>query len=573
VKCEPGVRILLDGRTVGVTTRDLGGLVVQDVTPGQYVIQAQKEGFRTQEVRVSVEPGAVHVVRVLPFEERAAAVAGGSVATAIGQHAGVLIVRSVPIDCRLRIAKLGIDAEKFVAECRCDGVPAGTYEIEAGALGQTLKQAVTVEAGRTTEVLLNFVRGEVQTVATPPPQPAGETAPPSAAQSTAEAVKRLENDLAETERELTEVRGVLQISREGTGLDEVKRLLERRDGLARRQRELSFELSVMRQRSRNEEESARREASVRRRKAFDADYAEYGRLLRDPDLLPEIKDQAWLELCRKWSVEPGKGAGRLLWDETRALPYKILTRVVDLGEGVELELVEVIAGTFSMGSEDGDDDEKPVRGVSASRPFWIGKYEVTQGQYRVVAEASPAHFRGENRPVESVTWRDAEGFCRRLTDRERKAGKLPVGYLYRLPTEAEWEYACRAGTTTPYAFGERLDPTLANYDVSQGAGRGAPAPARETLPVGSFRPNAWDLYDMHGNVWEWCVDWYDRDYYSRAPVTNPCNVRPSSSAVCRGGSWTSPMSFCRSANRNYSDPRQANHMTGFRVVLGTPLGE
>jgi len=570
VKCESGIRVVLDGKVCGVTSKELGGLVIQDVPPGQYVIQAQKEGFRAQEFRLSVQPGGVQVVWVLPFQERVPA--GGVAVPAIGQYPGTLIVRTVPTDCRLRIPKLGIEADKFAEECRCEGVPAETYDIEAVALGQTLKQAVVIEPGKTAEVLFNFVRGEVQTVAAQPASGPGETAP-APVLNTTETVQRLEAELAETERQLTDVRSVLQVARQGTSLDEVRRLLAQRDGLARRQRDLAFELSVMRQRGRNEEEGARRVATAQRRKQFEAEYAEYGQLVRDPDLLPEVKDQAWQALCRSWSVEPGKGAGRLLWDDNKAVPYRVLSRVIDLGEGVDLELVEVIAGAFAMGSEDGDDDEQPVRTITMSRPFWIGKFEVTQGQYRAVTGASPAHFRGEDRPVEGVTWQDACAFCARLTERERKAERLPAGYQYRLPTEAEWEYACRAGTSSPYAFGDRLGPALANYDVSQGAGRGGPAPARETLPVGSFRPNAWDLYDMHGNVWEWCLDYYDREYYGRAPVIAPCNVRPGASVVCRGGSWTNPMSFCRSANRNYGDPRQANHMTGFRVVLGMPLGE
>jgi formylglycine-generating enzyme required for sulfatase activity len=572
VKCEPGVRILLDGKVTGLTSRDLGGHVIQDVPPGLYVIQAQKEGFRAQESRITVHPGAVQVVWFLPFDERAIAGVAGVAPAAIGQRTGVLVIRSVPVECRLHIPKLGIDAEKFAAECRCEAVPAGTYEIEAAALGQSLRQAVTVEEGKTADVFINFIRGEVQTLATLPPAVPGAASAPAAA-PTAETVQRLAAELAECERELGGVRSVLQVAREGTGLDEVRRLLARRDDLARRQRELAFELSVMRQRQRQEEDGLRREATLQRRKEFDADYAEYGRLLLDADLLPEMKDRAWQALCQRWSIEPGKGAGRLLWDDTKAVPYQIVSRVVDLGDGVEMELVEVIAGSFAMGSEDGDADEKPVRTIFLTKALWMGRFEVTQAQYRAVTGDSPAHFRGENRPVENVTWREATAFCQRLTERERQAETLPSGYQYRLPTEAEWEYACRAGSATPYAFGDRLEPAVANYDVSQGAGRGAPSSARETLPVGSFRPNPWDLHDLHGNVWEWCADWYDRAYYARAPATNPCNVRPSSSVVCRGGSWANPMSFCRSANRNYSDPRRANHMTGFRVVLGPPPGE
>lgn len=571
VKCEPGVRILIDGRESGVTSREPGGLVIQDVPPGSYVIEARKEGFRRQELKVTVRPGTVHVLYVAPFLERAAPAAPGQKPeAAISQRTGGLVIRTVPVDCRLRVPGLMVDAEKSAAEWRGESVPAGTYEIEVAALGQTLKQGVTVEAGATVDVMFNVLRREVHVITTQPPPPPGPADKAVPALSTEDQIAATEAQLATAERELSDVRMTLQGAKDGTDLGHVRRMVDRRDELARRQRDLSYELSVLRQRARNEAESARREAEQKQRKEFDADYAEYNHLARDPDVPAEVRLNAWAALCAKWSVAPGDSAGRLLWDEAKAAPYRVVSRVVALEGGVELELVEIIAGTFSMGSEDGDDDEKPVHGITISRPFWIGKYEITQAQYRAVTGTTPSHFHGESRPVESVTWQDASLFCKRLTERERKAGRLPAGQEFRLPTEAEWEYACRAGTTTPFSFGDRLDATMANYDISQGAGRNGPVPIRETLPVGSLKANAWDLYDMHGNVWEWCADWYDREFYARSPQTNPFNIRPGPSVVCRGGSWVNPASFCRSSNRNNGDGRQANHMTGFRVVLGAP---
>ncbi len=564
IKSEAGVKVLLDGKDSGSTAREVGGLVIQDVLPGTYVIQVRKEGFRPQEMRVTVPPGAVSLVYVLPFQERAVA----AVEAAITQYTGALVVRTVPVDCRLRIPALLMDFQQSVPECRNDAVPAGVYEIEATALGQTLKQAVTVEAGKSVDVLFNFGRGEVQVVMAQPAfavMKAAAVAVPRAA-----AVAQVEARLEETERELAAVRGELQACKEATDLERIRRMMARRDELERQRHDLSFELNVARQRGRNEAETARREAAQQRRKAFDTSYAEFTRILRDPDLPSELKTAAWEALCKAWAVTPGASVGRLLWDEAKAAPYKVLSRVVQLEDGVELELVEIVAGSFAMGSEDGDDDEKPVHTVSITRPFWIGKYEVTQAQYRAVRGATPAHFRGDTRPVENVTWLDADAFCKRLTEREKKAGRLTGVEAFRLPTEAEWEYACRAGTTTSFGCGEQLTAALANYDTSQGAGMGAPLPTRETLPVGSFKPNAWGLYDMHGNVWEWCADWHDREYYGRSPQLNPFNVRPSAAMVCRGGSWMNPASFCRSANRNSGDVRQVNHMTGFRVVLGPP---
>ena len=564
VRSEAGVRILLDGREAGTTARDLGGLVIQDVLPGTYVIQACREGFRPQEQRVAVQPGAVHLVYVLPFSERA----GAASEAAITQYTGSLIVRTVPVDCRLRIPGLLVDSQQSVPECRWDAVPVGTYDIEATALGQTLKQAVTVEAGKTVDVLFNFVRGGMQVVMAQAASTA-VTAPAPAA-PTAAAVAELEALLQATERELGEVRSELRTSKEAVGLERIRHMLERRDDLDRKKRDLSFELNVMRQRGRDEAERAVREAAQEKHRAFDASYAEFAWIMRDQDLSVELKTKAWQAICKAWAIDPGASVGRLLWDDARSAPYRVLSRVVQLEGGVELELVEIVAGSFAMGSEEGDDDEKPVHIVAITRPFWMGKYEVTQAQYRAVMGSMPAHFRGDNRPVENVTWVDADAFCKRLTEREGKAGRLPGGDTFRLPSEAEWEYACRAGTTTPFSCGDQLAAILANYDTSQGVGRAALTPARETLPVGSFRANPWDLYDMHGNVWEWCADWHDREYYARSPQLNPLNMRPTAAAVCRGGSWTNPASFCRSANRNSGDLRQANHMTGFRVVLGPP---
>ena len=161
----------------------------------------------------------------------------------------------------------------------------------------------------------------------------------------------------------------------------------------------------------------------------------------------------------------------------------------DLGNGITLEMVKIPGGKFTMGSpedEEGrDEDEGPQRDVNVPA-FFMGKFEVTQEQYEEVMGNNPSHFKGDKRPVERVSWNDADEFCKKLSQK--------TGRTYRLPSEAEWEYACRAGTTTRFHFGENITPDLANYDNK----------IRETTPVGKFRSNAFGLYDMHGNVWEWC---------------------------------------------------------------------
>ena len=198
--------------------------------------------------------------------------------------------------------------------------------------------------------------------------------------------------------------------------------------------------------------------------------------------------------------------------------------------------------------------------VYLTKGIWMGKFEVTQAEYQNVMSNNPSSFHGSpNRPVESVSWDDATVYCTNLTDRERAAGRIDTNWTYRLPTEAEWEYACRAGTTTTYCFGE--DPSrnrlgfYAWYDVNSGG---------QTHEVGGRAPNRWGLYDMHGNVWEWCQDWYGD--LPGGNVTDPQG--PSGLArINRGGSWENDEGFCRSGLRSYDNPSSRRNSFGFRVVL------
>jgi len=244
--------------------------------------------------------------------------------------------------------------------------------------------------------------------------------------------------------------------------------------------------------------------------------------------------------------------------------------------GLNLELVPIAAGRFAMGSTNGGSDERPVTQVEITRAFWLGKTEVTQGQWEAVMGSNPSNFKGANRPVEQVSYDDVVEFCRKLTARERAAGRLPSGYEYTLPTEAQWEYACRAGTTGDYSFGNNADELsrYGNYcdrsntndfdwkDKSHDDGQD------KTAPVGSYRPNAWGLYDMHGNVWEWCLDWYTGTLPG-GTVRDP--VGPSSGAgrVLRGGGWSGTASGCRSADRVRLEPGYRNSNLGFRLALSS----
>ena len=220
--------------------------------------------------------------------------------------------------------------------------------------------------------------------------------------------------------------------------------------------------------------------------------------------------------------------------------------------GMEFKLIP--AGTFTMGDASGDDDETPHE-VTLTKPFKMGVHEVTQAQYEQVMGVNPSEYKGANNPVEMVSWEDAVEFCRRLS--ELPAEKA-AGNVYRLPTEAEWEYACRAGTTTKFSFGDD-ESDFGEYGwYRENSGR-------TTHPVGSKLPNAWGLYDMHGNVWEWCQDWYG-DYPSGS-VTDPSGATSSSYRVLRGGGWDYSADGCRSAYRGRGLPSFRDYgRLGFRVV-------
>ena len=240
-------------------------------------------------------------------------------------------------------------------------------------------------------------------------------------------------------------------------------------------------------------------------------------------------------------------------------------------------LVDIPAGSFTMGSPDSElargTDEGPQTPVTISHAFKMGKYEVTQAEYLSVMGVNPSYFPGDlSRPVEQVSWLEASNYCCRLTACEARAGRLPAGYAYRLPTEAEWEYACRAGTTTPFHYGNELRSGMANFYGYYEYLAGDPYHYNaggiylgRTTSVGSYAPNAWGLYDMHGNVWEWCQDRYGP--YSGVSVSDPQGPPTGSDRVVRGGDWVISAHYCRSAQRYGYNPPYRYYRIGFRVVL------
>jgi formylglycine-generating enzyme required for sulfatase activity len=257
---------------------------------------------------------------------------------------------------------------------------------------------------------------------------------------------------------------------------------------------------------------------------------------------------------------------------TRTEPIKVeSTRI----ESVRVESTKVMpsgfvrinGGTFLMGSPLNEPERysNEVQHQVTVSSLYVGKYEVTQTEYQAVMGTNPSDFKGYNLPVENISWYDAVEYCNRLSQRE---GLTPAYQIsgtnvtcdwnangYRLPTEAEWEYACRAGTTTAYNTGNTISTNTGWYkDNSNSA----------THPVGQKSANVWDLYDMHGNVWEWCWDWYDK--YSSIEQTNPRGPSSGSSRVLRGGSWFIYGRDLRSAYRNYSSPFGRSNNIGFRLV-------
>ncbi len=254
-------------------------------------------------------------------------------------------------------------------------------------------------------------------------------------------------------------------------------------------------------------------------------------------------------------------------DKAKPAPDKTLT--LDLGDGVKLELVRIEPDEFMMGSPAGEtgrhDDEKQHK-VRIEKPFYMGVYEVTQGQYKAVTGENPSHFKGsDDLPVEQVCWHDAVDFCKKLSQK--------TGRTVRLPTEAEWEYACRAGTTTPFSFGRTISTAEANYDGNYTYGNGVKGVDREkTIPVGSLKkPNAWGLHDMHGNVGEWTSSKYAEYPYKADDGREEAGG--AASRVLRGSSWHLSPDYLRAAIRGKGPPGAWHNSIGFRVCVSVASPE
>jgi formylglycine-generating enzyme required for sulfatase activity len=274
---------------------------------------------------------------------------------------------------------------------------------------------------------------------------------------------------------------------------------------------------------------------------------------------------------------------QLLWSRYLRAPVE---QDIDLGSGVKLTMVLIPPGEFMMGSPEAERQraleeakaandkwaierilsEAPQHRVKITQPFYMGTYPVTQAQWTVVMGGHPSQFKAAANPVERVSWDDVESFLVKLNAAgtrlvpAAKAGRVARAMRYALPTEAQWEYACRAGTTTAFYFGDDVGQ-LGEYAWHRGNS------GRRTHPVGRKRPNAWGLYDMHGNVWEWCADWFGEKYYATSPVEDPPGSTSGLNRVHRGGSWYGSARYCRSVLRHRNAPDYRSDSVGFRLAL------
>jgi len=280
-------------------------------------------------------------------------------------------------------------------------------------------------------------------------------------------------------------------------------------------------------------------------------------------------------------------------DPSVPTPNQRFYRALSVPAPADTNLVFIQPGTFTMGSPANEafrSSDETQHTVTISRGFWLGKFLVSQGDYLSVVGSNPSYFRNGKdgrlsggtgstitdellHPVELVSWIDATNYCALRTQQERAGGLIPTNYVYRLPTESEWEYACRAGTTTAFYLGSGLQSGQANfrgqyeYDAVLGEiNNPSGIYLGITTPVGSYAANPWGLYDMIGNVWEWCQDWYD--VYPGESVMDPQGPATGLYRVLRGGGWSGVAGHCRSANRSRGYPDGFNSgFPGFRVLL------
>ena len=378
--------------------------------------------------------------------------------------------------------------------------------------------------------------------------------------------KKEEAEILNREREVAELDAkiVKMKKRLGTAAENPDDSLERMLAMVREKDAQKRHLDELRQKRQAEE--AKRLAEIEELKAkkrkkllatLEENISKYNSIVSFPFFGKSMQESAWKSLLAKYP-----SAGNLQVGDIDGLKFKIAYEGIE--NSIGMKFVRIPPGTFMLGSppdEPGHTFNEKQHQVTLTKEFYMQTTEVTQGQWKKVMGHNPSQFNkcGDDCPVEKVSWNDVQDFIHKLNQREGSG-------IYRLPTEAEWEYAARAGTKTPFAFGRCLSTDQANYDGNYPFPECANGEFRKkTVSVGSFSPNSWGLYDMHGNVWEWCLDWYKS--YPPGSVTDPTGPPKGSSRLHRGGSWFSGAGPCRSANRNFSSPEARNFDLGFRLVL------
>lgn len=497
IKCGPGIQIFLDGNLKGISSDDVGGMILQDIPAGRHQIKAVKSGFQPQVETLEVSQGQVATLTFKPFVPKLKISESGAQQEAqVKLKVGILLMQSLPIECGITIKALGVNGiRKTKDQWKVEGIPVGSYEIIGSALGKTLTHSFDIVDGQTTELMLNFITGKVT-------DPAAE------------------QRAVEAQQALKQAREHYQAGR----LSQASQALAKALKLAPGNPQV---------------------------KAFKSELQ---------PLLQAQVNQLWLAVQQAQQNKDRGLAIQALRQLLQIAPNHaqakaLMEQIGDFTNTLGMKFVFIPAGSFTMGSPTSEanreDDEKqhPVR---LTKPFMLAVTEVTQAQWQAIMGNNPSHFKGANRPVEKVFWQDAVTFCGILSERE--------GRKYRLPTEAQWEYACRAGSTGSYA-GTGLLHEMGWYEANSG---------NQTQPVGRKLPNAWGLYDMHGNVYEWCSDRYG-DYPS-GHVTDPTGASSGKYRVCRGGSWYSTPRYCRSANRHGLTPDLRYRDIGFRVVCSVSLG-
>jgi formylglycine-generating enzyme required for sulfatase activity/tRNA A-37 threonylcarbamoyl transferase component Bud32 len=350
-----------------------------------------------------------------------------------------------------------------------------------------------------------------------------------------------------------------------------KEAAEQKEEAQRKAREAAEQKEEAQRKAREEAEQVAKREQEEARYHGQPEWSSYRAELVAKHEQEEAEDQARAEAARKAAERQARREAFPAVGMAEGQPWTV--------PGLGMELIHVAPGSFRMGSDSGRDNEKPVHTVRISRGYWLGMYPVTQAEYEDMMGCNPSHFQDEivvkpgflgfgrettkrsrgRHPVECVSWDDAMAFCKKLTERERAAGRLPAGHAFRLPTEAEWEYAAGGGTQSKgftYSGSDNAGEVAWHCDNSD----------RKTHPVGQKKPNELGLYDMSGNVWEWCQD-HRYDAYPSGAVTDPPGAGTGQSRVCRGGSWIFSARDCRSAYRIGFSPSYSHYNLGFRVAL------